>query len=48
MLNKVASRTRLPIEYLESKSDLRKLNGTLQKELLKATLMKRLWVSDGK
>ena len=38
----------ISIDYLESKSDLRKLNGTLQKELLKATLMKRLWVSDGK
>lgn len=38
----------ISIEYLESKSDLRKLNGTLQKEMLKATLMKRLWVSDGK
>ena len=38
----------ISIDYFESKSDLRKLNGTLQKELLKATLMKRLWVSDGK
>lgn len=38
----------ISIDYLESKSDLRKLNGTSQKELLKATLMKRLWISDGK